>query len=64
MPIEQYDQSVRDVAKTGSGLTAMGAREQKHVSKTIIGAVLIHLRNRPWDAPRNPSRTWYASVAV
>ena len=38
---------MRDVAKTGSRLTAMEAREQKRVSKPIIGAVLIHWRNRP-----------------
>jgi hypothetical protein len=62
--VEQYDQAVRDVAKTGSRLTAMEAREQKRVSKTIIGAVSIHWRNRPPDTPRNPSGTWYASVAA
>jgi hypothetical protein len=54
-PIGLYDQSVRVVAKTG---------EQNRVSKTIIGAVLIHWRGRPPDTPRNPSGTWYASVAA
>jgi hypothetical protein len=41
-PIEQCYQPVRDVAKTGSRLTAMEACEQNLVSKTIIGAVLIN----------------------
>ena len=63
-PIEQYDQSVRDGAKTGSRLTGMEAREQNRMSKTIMGPVLETLAEPPPDTPGNPSGTWYASVAA